>query len=654
MPTLSTIGDFALFKPNEPYLYTTQIRDYSVDLTGTVAALEFRWSTDDQTYSAWIELTMDNLRDVILDPANKLYIEFRATLVSGGPVTVDNFQLSIEQTAVDPYAGYTPPVIDCAESGNVTSVTTIQNLCWDPYDVNPAVCLYNELSYMVNNLFGHNTEYFRAVPNKSAQDITLREYTLYDVSPAQCVKVLVENNEFPDSKLNFNPFGIEFEQPFEVHIDKRYWEEIMGHDTAPQKNDILYFPLNGRIYEVLSTYLFKAFMERDSYWKVSLIKYQPKSNRYEPDGVRELLDDLTTDTSELFEEELRDQEEQLTKPQQYNRNIGSREYDPSREALNENIQVIEEQIQNYSIVLAEFYYRLNNLVKLNQAEQDVAVQYREPVTFTAAEERSYSAWFKGLAPAFFNPTDVIDLMALNTGNNVLTIQTSQNRNHKLGEYLKIFRTGGITLYGEIINVISPSSYELQLNADVVSYLDAFNMTWSGLSSYKVEKTIPGNMIHAYDEVSQLGWKIDLMVNRYIRVTLNNKEYICPIDYDLAQDKLYGMFVNVSNKFRQVSVNVWERKWISGDPGSPQTTDLFNIYNRTINQVDPEERVPINTKYKLLASNMELTNIRVYDQTAEIEKQSLILNQNIVKDAQHAVIIDNALPILKLPFIGQSK
>ena len=97
MPTLTNVGDFALFKSADPYLYVEQIRDYSVDLTGVQAALEFRWSTDDATYSAWIELTMDNLRDVVLDPANKLYIEFRATLVSAGPVTVDNFQISIDR-----------------------------------------------------------------------------------------------------------------------------------------------------------------------------------------------------------------------------------------------------------------------------------------------------------------------------------------------------------------------------------------------------------------------------------------------------------------------------------------------------------------------------------------------------------------------------
>jgi len=653
MPTLNNIGDFALFKSNDPFYHVTQIRDYSVDLEGTVASLEFRWSIDNATYSAWVELTMDNLRDVVLDPEQKLYIEFRATLVSGGPVTVDNFQVDLEQEPWDQYEGYVPPCIDCNECGNLTGVTRIQDLCFKPYEVNAASCLFTELSYMVNTLFGHDTEYFRSVPNKAAQDITLKEYTLYDVDPSKCVKLMVPNNEFPDSKLSFNPFGIDFESPFEVEVDKAYWEEIFGHDTGPQKQDIVYFPINGRIYEVLSSYLFKAFMEKDAFWKVSLIKYQPKASRYEPEGVRDLIDGLTTDTSEIFEEELREQEEKYTKPQQYNRFIGNDKYDPSRKAIDPNLKVIEKRIVNFSTVIAEYYYSMNNLVKFNDPVQSTIVEYHEPVRFTSDQELAYSAWFSESAPTVFNPSDLIELMALDTNTNQLTIQLTKSRNYLEGEYIQISRTGGLNLYGIVKTVLSASSYILQLSSDIVSYLDTYNLTWSGLSNYKATKTVPHNLLNGYDASTQKGIRFDLLVNRYVRLTMNDKEYIYPMDIDLARDKWYGVFINISNRFRQSSVGIWERKWVDGEPAAPQTTELFNIYNKTINQIAPEDRVN-EGEYGLLASNMNLTNIRLYNHTAEVEKQSTILNQNIVNDAQNALIIDNALPSLKLPFIAQSK
>ena len=81
--------------------------------------------------------------------------------------------------------------------------------------------------------------------------------------------------------------------------------------------------------------------------------------------------------------------------------------------------------------------------------------------------------------------------------------------------------------------------------------------------------------------------------------------------------------------------------------------ILIIYNKTINSIIPEDRIA-EKNFQVLASNSELTNIRLFTETSEIEKQSNILNQNIVIDSQNALIIDNALPHLRLPFIAQSK
>ena len=52
--------------------------------------------------------------------------------------------------------------------------------------------------------------------------------------------------------------------------------------------------------------------------------------------------------------------------------------------------------------------------------------------------------------------------------------------------------------------------------------------------------------------------------------------------------------------------------------------------------------------------MDLTNVRLFNKVAETDKQPIILNQNIVKDAQLALIIDNALPQSKMPYIGYTR
>ena len=68
---------------------------------------------------------------------------------------------------------------------------------------------------------------------------------------------------------------------------------------------------------------------------------------------------------------------------------------------------------------------------------------------------------------------------------------------------------------------------------------------------------------------------------------------------------------------------------------------------------PEDRTS-NMNYFLETSWMNLTNVRLFNRVAETDKQVLILNQNIVKDAQWAIIIDNALPQSKLPYIGYTR
>jgi hypothetical protein len=61
------------------------------------------------------------------------------------------------------------------------------------------------------------------------------------------------------------------------------------------------------------------------------------------------------------------------------------------------------------------------------------------------------------------------------------------------------------------------------------------------------------------------------------------------------------------------------------------------------------------KYNLLASNLAITNLRLFDKTeTDQAKQSIILNETIVQDAQFGIIIDNAIQRLRLPWIGKTK
>jgi hypothetical protein len=52
--------------------------------------------------------------------------------------------------------------------------------------------------------------------------------------------------------------------------------------------------------------------------------------------------------------------------------------------------------------------------------------------------------------------------------------------------------------------------------------------------------------------------------------------------------------------------------------------------------------------------MLLTNIRIFNDTVEYEKQSPILNQIIVKDSHQLILADNAYPLQHLSYVGNTK
>jgi hypothetical protein len=119
--------------------------------------------------------------------------------------------------------------------------------------------------------------------------------------------------------------------------------------------------------------------------------------------------------------------------------------------------------------------------------------------------------------------------------------------------------------------------------------------------------------------------------------------------DLDEGKWYGLCVSFSNLFSQLTLNVWEMQW-NPTTGMPTTSDLRIVYGNTVRNFPREDRSS-GYNFFLIPSDMEITNIRVWAQKIETDKQPLILNQNIVKDASLAIVIDNAVPVSRLPYIS---
>jgi hypothetical protein len=122
--------------------------------------------------------------------------------------------------------------------------------------LNSALANYNAINAVVNQLIGYDSKWFRAVPQQRSKDVIFQEYTLSNVEGCPLdVKVVLPQGMPPDSVYNYDLMGLEYNIPFEVQIDKKYWESIAGYGTAPQKRTLFifryqinYFKLNHHIY----------------------------------------------------------------------------------------------------------------------------------------------------------------------------------------------------------------------------------------------------------------------------------------------------------------------------------------------------------------------------------------------------------------------
>lgn len=664
---LSKPGDFAKITQGPyPLKYVTKLTGWCEDITGNaILQKDFRWGTTNRVRSAWVELNDTNLQQVILNPADDIFIDFRYTLISGGVVTINSVEATFTQTAdaKDPYLGFVPPMT-VSDKGNITNLTKIANFTFRPYAVNPAVVLYKELSYTINQMFGHDVLYARAVPMANGRDVVLHEWTLYDVDDPVCIKAIVDKNEFPDNKITFNPMGLDFEMPFEIQIVKEYYEQIFGIGTGPQKRDIVYFPLTNRIYEVESSYLFRGIMQQEVYWKIALMKYAPKSNRYEPQDLREHFTELTHDTTREFGEEVELETIQVTDPQQFDPKIGSREYDPTRLMISDALNIKQYNLNNFSNLLSETQYDLSSMYKPTLTNQPIAVEYRANVDFPENEDRSLSMWFKETKPVTPRYKDslrgYINVGAAGSLVTPISFTIGPKRNYEIGSLLKITRFNGMSLYGTIVSITPITNgytYVLAVKNDIIQYLNTYYTNWASsftTSGYFVEATNEQILFNGWNTENNTGWKLSIFASRYFVLTDAHRECLYILNTSLVDEYWYALFLNISNFYRQATLDLWVRKWNDQSPQPEQTTQLENIYNNTISNVGPYDRsAAIN--YRLNAGNLSTTNLRLYDKIeTESTKQILMLNQTIVKDSQYAIIIDNAIDRLKLSWIAKTK
>jgi hypothetical protein len=202
----------------------------------------------------------------------------------------------------------------------------------------------------------------------------------------------------------------------------------------------------------------------------------------------------------------------------------------------------------------------------------------------------------------------------------------------------------------------------------------------GTTPLKMQKAQARNLISAdlINSIGQLeGFRIDLIHSGVqepgntnfiqegsIQIYLNSLTYNSKLQFVPQLGDWYGVVVNISNKYQQMSINIWG---LSYDPNNPQeqTSELIPLHQDFValtqtytfdlpRQIVEDVANPLygtnNNSYRIYTSPLLLSNIRIFNSMIDIDKQSIVLNQNVVRDSQLAQIIDNAKPTLAIPKI----
>jgi hypothetical protein len=175
--------------------------------------------------------------------------------------------------------------------------------------------------------------------------------------------------------------------------------------------------------------------------------------------------------------------------------------------------------------------------------------------------------------------------------------------------------------------------------------------WFNINNY-----IPGeiyNLFKFYDETNSLGWKVELEGDK-IAVTMNSNNYEFNLNntFDntaLEEEVWYCYVLNINQRQRKLEHFIYKRNVeFEEDAPNLSSNKLLQVYKFE------QDMEPVSFQLEvgpvILASDMKLTNVRLFLDVIPEDVHNKVLNQYIIgDDSKYLVFADNATTRLILPF-----
>lgn len=663
----------------------------AIDLTNLIRY--FRYSKNKLDWSLWYEVSPTDLGDaatIFLDKNESYFFEVKYEYDDGTAnemstvLQVNEIKLRFKNGEAIPNTF--SPVTICSDE-KCTSIITNRDPSFRPYEVGSAVGMFQELSYYTNQIYGHQVVYFRTLPESNSGDFVFKEWTLYKNVDRKCIKVVVPKNAFPSNAPKYTEFGLDFQLPFEIHLDHRYFQSIFGAGSEPRKRDFLYFPLINRMFEIQGSYLHRGFMMTPTFWKVQLKKFSPNIDMLLQDETRHFLDNVIVNAEQLFGEQVKDDIKDGTMPEQYK--TISTTFDSSRRAIHPDVSIkplkytfnFASLIENYydlsSIPLSDFSYQLTqasppietSIILENLPSLETNTVQANNVVIAYQGSDLYSAWrngalmtndknVKNTSTLFCRVRGPFDYIPNNVGTSIpgryVRVEAYRNLTFKDQRDVLIDNIGGIDYI----------KFKVRQTAVVYSAKPKFNKTDSQNLSYTALFNVPStagaiSFIEGYDHESEKGIQITGTFFRYfnsspegdlnltVKINSQVKNYTIT---NFKSDSWHGIVVSLSNEFKQCGVYVYS---IEEDP-----SDIINHndFKRVFSNISSftQSEFDLSQHYVLPTSNLLITNIRLFNTMIKEEQHDFILSQQFVKDESMLILIDNCRPQLNIPYIAKNR
>lgn len=664
--------NYRIFSAGEPVPGAIKIVGFDEDLTlGSASSAEvnrkFRYSTDRGNWSLWYAFTPNDLSEVELlnfeDSPTYFEVKYEyddATYLQLiDPLVIHSIKFRVQSTSAQANL-FTPSVVCSPE--RCPAVVAEAEAFFQPYEVGSAVSISKELSYQTNKMFGHEVVYFKTEPDRGGGDFIFKEWTLFKTTNRKCIKVVVPNNVFPDNKPNFTEFGVDFEIPFEIHIDHTYFQMMFGPGAQPRKRDYLYFPLLNRMYEIQGSYLFSGFMMEPTYWKIQLTKFHPNVDMLMKAEDRTFLDNIIMTSDELFGKQAEEQTTDAINKQQYS--TISNKFDETRRTLHPDLKNrILDTTFNYA-PLIEYYYDMSGVgAKVENYEatstntsKDQYLTPNAPFEIYAYDDSTiFNAWQANLL-------NTGDSLVLASGSLVPVKMNGPKESFShLGKYVVVEGYKSLSLLAKDRKSLEEKDtnlFQFKQSEHGVIYKSIAstditpNMTFSAMLKFN-KGTQAISIFDGFDNIQGKGLVISCslvdsagLAITTIHVNINGTVYNFQVG-ELHFDTWYSIIVPVSAQYGQLEVNVYG--FTKDQANIKNYNGLVKIFNGA---ASPGKFSFVTTQnWALPAANYSITNVRLFNTMVQEEDHEFIISQLFVRDESILELIDNARPRLNVPFIA---